>query len=218
MIHNPLTWDMLCDIQNIMMKLLRHLSWENGTTDICQTTLFCADQGFLSLTRSKLRLCWANHRACYFSNLACDWLSIVWAWDRKRALVIPSTMAWLVHHQWYRSCFISPSANVASNAKSCLIGQSVNVTSNGWSCLIGPLANVASDSRFCSIDPSANVASNGYGSFIGPSASIFAWQKLLYWPASKHCLKWQTLQIGPSANVASNGRSFLNELPLTKTD
>ena len=34
---------------------------------------------FLSLPQSKLRLCSANHRAGYFSNLAGDWLSIVWA-------------------------------------------------------------------------------------------------------------------------------------------
>ena len=34
---------------------------------------------FLSLTQSKLRLCSANHRAGYFSNLACDWLSTGWA-------------------------------------------------------------------------------------------------------------------------------------------
>ena len=38
---------------------------------------------FLSLTRSKLRLCLANHRAGYFSNLACDWLSIVWAYSEQ---------------------------------------------------------------------------------------------------------------------------------------
>ena len=43
---------------------------------------------FLSLARSKLRLCSANNRAGYLSNLACDWLSIVWAYrlqarDRK---------------------------------------------------------------------------------------------------------------------------------------
>ena len=31
---------------------------------------------FPSLARSKLRLCLANHRAGYFSNLTCDWLSI----------------------------------------------------------------------------------------------------------------------------------------------
>ena len=39
---------------------------------------------FLSLARSKLRLCSANHRAGYFSNLACDWLSIVWAYSKQR--------------------------------------------------------------------------------------------------------------------------------------
>ena len=38
---------------------------------------------FLSLARSKLRLCLANHRAGYFSNLACDWLSIVWAYSKQ---------------------------------------------------------------------------------------------------------------------------------------
>ena len=38
---------------------------------------------FLSLAWSKLRLCSANHRAGYFSNLACDWLSIVWAYPEQ---------------------------------------------------------------------------------------------------------------------------------------
>ena len=37
---------------------------------------------FLSLRR--LRLCSANHRACYFSNLACDWLNIVWACSEQK--------------------------------------------------------------------------------------------------------------------------------------
>ena len=46
-----------------------------GTTDIRAR--------FLSLARSKLRLCLANHRAGYFSNLACDWLSIVWAYSEQ---------------------------------------------------------------------------------------------------------------------------------------
>ena len=36
---------------------------------------------FLSLARSKLRLFSANHRAGYFSNSACDWLSIVLAYS-----------------------------------------------------------------------------------------------------------------------------------------
>ena len=38
---------------------------------------------FLSLARSKLRLCSANHRAGYFSNLTCDWLSIAWAYSKQ---------------------------------------------------------------------------------------------------------------------------------------
>ena len=38
---------------------------------------------FLTLAQSKLRLCSANHRAGYFSNLACDWLSIVWAYSEQ---------------------------------------------------------------------------------------------------------------------------------------
>ena len=38
---------------------------------------------FLSPAQSKLRLCLANHRAGYFSNMACDWLSIVWAYSEQ---------------------------------------------------------------------------------------------------------------------------------------
>ena len=38
---------------------------------------------FLSLARSKLRLCSANNRAGYLSNLACRWLSIVWAYSQQ---------------------------------------------------------------------------------------------------------------------------------------
>ena len=37
---------------------------------------------FLSPTRIKHRLCLANNRAGYFSNLACDWLSIVWTYSK----------------------------------------------------------------------------------------------------------------------------------------
>ena len=39
---------------------------------------------FLSLALSKLRLCLAIHRTCYFSNLACDWLSIIWAYSEHK--------------------------------------------------------------------------------------------------------------------------------------
>ena len=38
---------------------------------------------FLSLTRSKLRLCSANHRPGYWSNLPCDWPSTAWAYSEQ---------------------------------------------------------------------------------------------------------------------------------------
>ena len=38
---------------------------------------------FLSLARSKLRLCSANHRPGYWSNLPCDWLSTAWAYSKQ---------------------------------------------------------------------------------------------------------------------------------------
>ena len=47
---------------HVILSVLHTLSWAR----------------FLSLARNKLRLCSANHRAAYFSNLACDWQSIVW--------------------------------------------------------------------------------------------------------------------------------------------
>ena len=41
-------------------------------------------QGPFSVSCSKeARLCLANHRAGYFSNLACDWLIIVWAFSEQ---------------------------------------------------------------------------------------------------------------------------------------
>ena len=38
---------------------------------------------FLSLAGNKLSLCSANHMVGYFSDLACDWLSIVWAYSEQ---------------------------------------------------------------------------------------------------------------------------------------
>ena len=75
---------------------------------------------FLSIAWSKLRLCSANHRAGYFSNLACDWLSIVWAYSEQETekgpwsdevrrwvggypSVVTVVMEWLIHclcHLW----------------------------------------------------------------------------------------------------------------------
>ena len=38
---------------------------------------------FLSLAQSKLRLCSANHRPGYWSNLPCDWPSTAWAYSEQ---------------------------------------------------------------------------------------------------------------------------------------
>ena len=38
---------------------------------------------FLSLARSKLRLCSANHRPGYWSNLPCNWPSTAWAYSEQ---------------------------------------------------------------------------------------------------------------------------------------
>ena len=46
---------------------------------------------FLSLARSKLRLCSANHRPGYWSNLPCDWPSTVWACSEQETENGPST-------------------------------------------------------------------------------------------------------------------------------
>ena len=55
---------------------------------------------FLSLAWSKLRLCSANHRAGYFRNLACDWLSIVWAYSEQETENGPRTFDW---HSWHET-------------------------------------------------------------------------------------------------------------------
>ena len=38
---------------------------------------------FLSLARSKLRLCSANHRPGYWINMPCDWPSTAWAYSEQ---------------------------------------------------------------------------------------------------------------------------------------
>ena len=49
----------------------------------CLTPYGATLASFLSFAWSKLRLCLANHRAGYFTNLAYDWLSIVWAYSEQ---------------------------------------------------------------------------------------------------------------------------------------
>ena len=47
---------------------------------------------FLSLARSKLRLCSANHRAGYWINLPCDWSSTSWAYSDQETENHPSML------------------------------------------------------------------------------------------------------------------------------
>ena len=61
---------------------------------IC-STMAC----FLFLARSNLRLCSANHRPGYFSNLDCDWLSIVWAYSEQEREKGPRP-------QWVNGCLL----------------------------------------------------------------------------------------------------------------
>ena len=81
----------------VLSNLPRHLlkvvcSQSNATQQTLLTGAIWAR--FLSLARSKLRLCSANHRACYFSNLACDWLSRVRAYCEKKTESGPRTHAY----------------------------------------------------------------------------------------------------------------------------
>ena len=63
-------------------KTLRSLlvRWGMGCTMQTQWMIWAH---FLSLARSKLRLCSANHSPGYWSNLPCDWLSTAWAYSEQ---------------------------------------------------------------------------------------------------------------------------------------
>ena len=52
---------------------------------------------FLSLARSKLRLCSANHRPGYWSNLPCDRSSTAWAYSEQETEYGPWSSATLPH-------------------------------------------------------------------------------------------------------------------------
>ena len=70
---------------------------------------------FLSLARSKLRLCSANHRAGYFSNLACDWLSIVWAYSGQETENGPwSALLLVIACSWQHQAIIWASVDLSS--------------------------------------------------------------------------------------------------------
>ena len=61
---------------------------------------------FLSSARSKLRLCPANHRPGYWSNLPCDWPSTAWAYSEQETENGPLSDCLSVLHpviigEWY---------------------------------------------------------------------------------------------------------------------
>ena len=61
-----------CCLSNIRIDILIHWvpTWESRAR-------------FLSLAQSKLRLCSANPRPGYWSNLSCDWPSTAWAYSEQ---------------------------------------------------------------------------------------------------------------------------------------
>ena len=65
---------------NDQSSLVQVITWRHQAT-LSQQAITSAR--FLSLTRSKLRLCSANHRPGYWSNLPCDWPSTAWAYSEQ---------------------------------------------------------------------------------------------------------------------------------------
>ena len=80
-------WDMLAKIifwKWASIKICMHLSGNDELMHLTgdSTTLY-SRTCFLSLAWSKLRLCSANYRPGYWSNLPCDWLSTAWAYSEE---------------------------------------------------------------------------------------------------------------------------------------
>ena len=67
---------------------------------------------FLSLARSKLRLCLANHRPDYWSNLSCDWPSIAWAYSKQETENGPRIAAWVGQRDFFHMIIIIPSSKM----------------------------------------------------------------------------------------------------------
>ena len=75
------------------------VGWVDGLivrlVTFCCSWLLCTYRGKHAST--KLRLCSANHRSGYWSNLPCDWPSTAWAYSGQETENGP----WW----WWRSCF-----------------------------------------------------------------------------------------------------------------
>ena len=59
------------------------VKWKVNTLAVDDLALPDARASFLSLARSKLRLCSANHMPGYWSNLPCDWPSTAWVYSEQ---------------------------------------------------------------------------------------------------------------------------------------
>ena len=82
-----------CGYKGKSVNLESYFHWWCAVNDVC------FKQGPFSVScPGKLRLCSANHREGYFSNLACDWLSIVWAYSKQETENGP-----MIHYglMWY---------------------------------------------------------------------------------------------------------------------
>ena len=102
---------------------------------------------FPSLTWSKLRQCSANHRAGYFSNLACDWLSIVWAYSKQETENGPRL---LLGEPGGKTFWISVSNNVIIvNATIAVTSHEHHGIANHWK----PLQTTKKISKLCITGP-----------------------------------------------------------------
>ena len=80
---------------------------------------------FLSLAQSKLRLCSANHRPGYWSNLPCDWLSTAWAYSEQET-PFKSLSAYLSATPIIKHWSVNPTPN-NSLAKTAVTSQRINL-------------------------------------------------------------------------------------------
>ena len=106
--HRHIVWSRGLKLRylSILIKVLFLAKLRSSLDDIL-TFFFCycsnptsldVQGPFLSLAWSKLRLCSANHRPGYWSNLACDWPSTAWACSEQETENGPwSTM---IRHQF----------------------------------------------------------------------------------------------------------------------
>ena len=97
-VHVPNKWE-----QTLHCKVVSHTGWAQTQNDPWGggwDKAFTVRARFLSLAQSELGLCSANHRALSnFSNLACDWLSIVWAYSEQETENGPRCEREVVHDQ-----------------------------------------------------------------------------------------------------------------------